>query len=196
MKNLNLLLLVFALGIYSSCDDKPISEPPCPPSCPQGSSCVDGICVCNYPGSVLINDKWCALPGSFVAYVSDWHCMDTFSFLLEIPPTFPPAGVLGNSIIQVTNSRAGDWHSGFHGSHQSLFYFPRPDGDSIEAYKIPPAQGSHLYSCVVDGGYCDVNMFGKFRSPDTIDLTLRLFCTPYTLPEHGEEVKVLCVRLK
>lgn len=190
-----LLFVIALMSALVSCD-KPKPVDPCPPSCPRKSSCVDGACVCNFPGATLVNNKWCARPGSFIAYVSDWYCMDTFSFLMEIPQNFPPAGVLGNSIIQITNSRAGDWNHRFEGSHQSLFYFPHPDGDSIEVYWVPTPKGLSDDHCIMDGGYCDVNMFGKFRSPDTIDAMLRLFCKPNTLPEHGDEVKVLCVRIK
>ncbi|GEM_PF-2033107 len=203
----NTLFSFAVLFFFFGCKNIKLIDNPCPTTCPLGSLCTDGICECLSPNDRLINHKWCTPIGSFVAYVDRWYdCVDTFSFILIVPPNPRPPGTISNAEILFYNRIDGDHrypHSthGYAGVREAMFYYPLPDGDSIEVWGVTTGvittdllEGRA--ACRMSGGTCNVIMLGKFRSADTIDLKLKMLCRPPTIPEHGQEIKVLAVRVK
>lgn len=178
---------------FCCCYQVPVPEPPCP-TCPMFSFCLADTCKCGSIDDVMVNKQWCADTSGFVARFDDWYCIDTFTMRLEIPSSLPATGVLATGRVEVSNRRMGVGEISY--SQQILLYYRRPDGDSIELYAIPTSLGGNTKHCVVDDGACEVDVFGKFRSADTIDAVLRLRCFPQNTPAHGDEHRIMFVRLK
>ncbi len=180
-------ILLFICLVIAACDKK--KESTCM-ECPvPGTTCVEGACQCP-EGFGLVNNSMCVpTTNSYVAYFDDWYCMDTFAFQI-VDPLYG-GQVEGNRVYGYT---LNPYTPTMYVANQSLAYWRLPDGDSIVAYEIPPTMGGYRFGCQVNGGECAVNLYAKFRSPDTIDATLKLACTPANLPDHGKERKVVFVK--
>ena len=184
MRKITSILLFICLAI-AACDKK--KESTCI-ECPvAGTTCVEGSCQCP-EGFGLVNNSMCVDTGGYVAYFEDWYCMNTFAISIGQP--LNGEQVEGNRVYGYTLNSG----RGYNATNQSLAYWRLPDGDSIVAYEIPPTMGGYRFGCQVNGGECAVNLYAKFRSPDTIDATLKLACTPANLPDHGNERKVVFVK--
>ncbi len=191
MRSICLPVFFIVLLIGACC--QPITERLCQ-TCPKQSTCLDGKCVCEIPGSVLMNETFCIAPGSFIAYFDDWYCMDTFAISLTLLPATGMPGTIASATVVAQTKRSGDIFSG--STQHSLFYLPLIDGDSIEIYDIPNSFGANFSDCVVPDGKCEINVFGKFRSPDTIDAVLKLHCRPVGVSVHGLEHKITFIKFK
>jgi hypothetical protein len=187
MRNIISILLLICF-VIAACDKKKV--PTCI-DCPvAGTTCVEGECQCP-EGFGLVNNSVCADTGSYVAYFDDWYCMKTFAIGIG-----RPSGGGQEEGNQVYGYTLFPYTPTMYVANQSLGYWRLPDGDSIVAYSIPPAKGGYRFGCEVAGGECEIDLYGKFRSPDTLDATLKLACKPTSLPDHGNELKVVFVKYK
>jgi hypothetical protein len=187
MRNIVSILLLICF-VVAACDKKKV--PTCI-DCPvAGTTCVEGECQCP-EGFGLVNNSMCVDSNSYVAYFDDWYCMSTFAITIGLPSG---GGLVeGNRVYGYTlNPNNGS----FYGTNLGLGYWRFPDGDSIAAIALPPTKGGYRFGCEVAGGECEIDLRGKFRSPDTLDATLKLACKPTSLPDHGNELKVVFVKYK
>ncbi len=187
MRNLIFISVVFM--VYLGCRSTKIVEDPCPPTCPKLAICVDGSCLCADPSWRLINNRWCTPEGSFIAFINWYNCSDTFTFYLDILPDPFPDDNISTSAIVLMNSATGDPSTPFYEHSLPMSHEPLPDGDFISVPFLP-------YYCTFPNSNCNLEMLGKFRSIDTIDLTFRLWCSDIHDPAHGQSLKALAVRLK
>jgi hypothetical protein len=84
-------------------------------------------------------------------------------YLLQVVPE-PGNGAFPLSSYDLVGRGKNNW-----ASQNNFSYYQRPDGDSIVIYNalIPGSPG--YYSCAVnDTLNCEIDLFGKFHGPDTI----------------------------
>lgn len=156
------LLFVFA----SSCGPTFVDN--CP-SCPNNTTCIEGDCGCTENQHDM--GSWCINKGEnlFVAASLDCYCLDVVGLnLIEIvPETVPGDHPKSRYAIE---QRANP----YSGSPDFLAYYDLPDGDSIVAYNIPGPGPIGFQTCLIDGTmHCEVDFFGKFHGPDTIETKVR-----------------------
>ena len=145
------------LGTYSSLND-------CPP-CPNNTSCLDGDCGC--PTDYHDMGSWCLQKREnlFVAASLECPCVDVIGLIMwDIQPetgngSFPSSSydLVGRGKLQVN-------------SQNNFSYYQRADGDSIVIYNLY-LPGTFGYSAcgINDSLYCEIDLFGKFHGPDTIE---------------------------
>jgi hypothetical protein len=192
-----LLILLATSALFFACKNEDQTQP-----CPDCSNlenkiCVEGRCECSIPGASYLNEDWCLSPGeyTYLASFDDWYCLDTTAISLFLPDGLNPGGPIGvgNASIGIKNKLLARGMS----LVQTMVYYPRVTGDSFVVRNIPFSvpNGSGRY-CLVPDGTCEFDVFAKFRpnTKDTIDATLRLRCSPTSVPEHGDEKKVLFVK--
>ncbi len=139
------------------------------PTCPNNTSCIDGDCGCNEDQHDM--GSWCLAKGEnlFVAASLDCYCLDVvgLNLISKVPETEP--GNYPKSKYSIYQ-RAGV----YNGALDSYAYYELPDGDSIVAYNIIGAGFSGFETCLIgDTMRCEVDFFGKFHGPDTIETKVR-----------------------
>jgi hypothetical protein len=167
MKYHNSLLVggLMLLGtLWSACNQMSNSSiNDCPP-CPNNTTCQDGDCGCD-PDQFDMG-SWCLRKHEnlFVAASLDCPCMDAVGLYLEQIEPEPGNGSYPLSSYDLVGRGKNNW-----ASVNKFSYYQRPDGDSIVIYNavIPGTPG--YYACgVQDTLNCEIDLFGKFHGPDTI----------------------------
>jgi len=105
----------------------------------------------------------------FVAASLDCHCLDVVGlFFHEI---VPETGAGNNpKFLYGLEQRANP----YNGALDNLTYYELPDGDSIAAFNIPGTGPYGFQTCLIgDTMYCEIDLFGKFHGPDTIETKVR-----------------------
>lgn len=175
MKQLSTALLLPALtaillltGLFSCDPAIPITLSDCPP-CPNNTSCLDGDCGC--PADRVDMGSWCLekRENLFVAASLECPCIQVLGlYLLDINAE------AGNGSLPVSNYCLVGPGNPQINNQNSFTYYQRPDGDSIAIYNIPiPDYGGNDNCLINDSLYCKIDMFGKFKGPDTIQTTVR-----------------------
>jgi hypothetical protein len=160
-----LLAQLALLCLLPACRDAYDYTRECPP-CPNNTQCIEGDCGC--PPDKHDMGNWCLSKSDnlFVAASLDCYCFQVVGLYLWnlVPET-------GGGGVQVPASAfslvgPGSSQGGYSGN---FAYFERPDGDSISIFKAPMPYSGYPTTCHInDALWCEADIFGKFRGPDTI----------------------------
>lgn len=153
-------LLAAVLLMVPACDDNYVSSDPCV-FCPNNTECLGDDCGC--PPDKHDMGSWCLSKGDnlFVAASLDCYCLDVVGlYLINIQP------VSGSGQIPASSYWLSGRENASSGGNANFEYLSRPDGDSIVIYAVNIPGTSR---CPInDDLYCQADLFGKFRGPDTI----------------------------
>ncbi|MDX2134987.1 MAG: hypothetical protein SFV52_09380 [Saprospiraceae bacterium] len=165
MKKTALYPLLTALFLMvQACDDNYVSSDPCV-FCPNNTECMGDDCGC--PTDKHDMGSWCLSKSDnlFVSASLDCYCLDVVGlYLINIQPiTQTPGG----AYVPTSSYWLSGRENASAGGISNFTYLSRPDGDSIVIYAVNLPGSSR---CQIDDMYCQADLFGKFRGPDTIQV--------------------------
>lgn len=176
------LCLIVGLG-FSACDEnssESLPEIPCADYCTTNLdfTCVNGECRCRNEESKLVNQKFCAFPGAFLAYVGAWHCIDTFGMAMNLDL----AALFAEGLPQEGISLGGIFHE--RAGAQTSFPYSFTGDTLVFQISVPVSKDTEsisrdLLECkppVADGAACRLYLEGKATTPGRIDAKLLLQC--------------------
>jgi len=137
------------------------------PICPNNTQCIEGDCGC--PPDQYDMGNWCLNKADnlFVAASLDCYCYQVVGlYLWGIQPEQGGGGV---QVPASAYSLVGPGSS-TGGAISNFAYYEQPDGDSIVIFKAPMPYSGYPTTCPInDRLWCEADIFGKFRGPDTIE---------------------------